>query len=139
MKWFFYALLSTIVYAFIPILDKINCSRLDPIIIATASSIMVSFILIIYCILQKNFFDSSCNVTYMDFIYIAATAVLTAISWAFYYGAMKFGPVSKISTMDSISFILTIVFSAFILKETIATQTIVGIVVILFGMYMVAN
>jgi transporter family protein len=137
MKWLMYALLSTTIYAFIPILDKINCSRIDPIVIATLSSIASSFFLIIYCGTEKRFMDHIVAITYVDVLFILATALLTALSWAFYYGAVKHGPVSKITTFDSASFILTILFSSIILKESLATHTLLGIVSILFGMYII--
>lgn len=138
MKWLMYALLSTTIYAFIPILDKINCSRIDPIIIATLSSIASSLFLIIYCGTEKRFMDHIGAITYMDCLFILASALLTALSWAFYYGAVKHGPVSKITTFDSISFILTILFSSLILNESLATHTFLGIISILFGMYIIA-
>lgn len=137
MRWLLYALLSTTIYAFIPILDKINCSRIDPMIIATLSSIFSSILLMVYCGSGKRFLDHITEVTYLDIVYIIATGVLTALSWAFYYGAIKLGPVSKITPFDSISFVLTILFSALILQEAIAMNTLVGIVVILLGMYIV--
>lgn len=137
MKWLMYALLSTCLYAFIPILDKINCSRVDPMIIATLSSILSSVFLIFYCCAEKRFVIYVPQFNYIDGLCIVATAVLTALSWAFYYGAIKLGPVSKITTFDSFSFVLTIIFSSLLLNEAIATHTIFGIMVILCGVYIV--
>lgn len=137
MKWVIYALLSTSLYAFIPILDKINCSRVDPMIIATLSSILSSLFLVSYCTFEKKIVDHVFCFTYIDCVYILATAVLTALSWAFYYGAIKMGPVSKITTFDSFSFVLTILFSSLLLNEAIATHTILGIMVILCGVYII--
>jgi transporter family protein len=137
MKWLIYALLSTTIYAFIPILDKINCSRIDPMVIATLSSIASSLFLILYCGTEKRVVDHLVAITSIDCLFILATALLTALSWAFYYGAVKHGPVSKITTFDSASFILTILFSSLILQESLATHTLLGIVSILFGMYII--
>lgn len=138
MKWLMYALISTTIYAFIPILDKINCSRVDPIVIATLSSIASSLFLIIYCGTEKRFLDHIGAITSIDCLFILATALLTALSWAFYYGAVKHGPVSKITSFDSMSFILTILFSSLILNESLAPHTLLGIISILFGVYIIA-
>lgn len=137
MEWFIYALLSTSLYAFIPILDKINCSRVDPMLIATLSSILSSLFLIFYCGVEKKCINHIPQFTYLDCAYIVATAVLTALSWAFYYGAIKMGPVSKITTFDSFSFVLTILFSSLLLNEAIAAHTLFGIMVILCGVYII--
>ncbi len=137
MKWLLYAVLSTSFYAFIPILDKVNCSRNDPMIIATLSSILSSIFLIVYCYLEKKLAGHFFSFSNLDCVYIVMTAILTAVSWAFYYGAMKIGPVSKITTFDSFSFVLTIIFSSLILNEAIGTQTIFGIMVILCGVYLI--
>ena len=138
VRWFVYAFLSTMIYAVIPILDKINCTRSDPMIIAAASSMLSSCILIAYCMMHKSTIeDTAWNISLIDGAYIAITALLTAISWGLYYGAVQCGPVSKISTLDSVGFILTMLFSAYILQETIALQTCVGIVIMLIGLCMV--
>lgn len=137
MKWLLYALLSTCLYAFIPILDKINCSRIDPMIIATLSSILSSLFLIFYCCAEKRFVLYIPQFSYIDGLCVVTTAVLTALSWAFYYGAIKLGPVSKITIFDSFSFVLTIIFSSLLLNEAIATHTILGIMIILCGVYIV--
>lgn len=139
MKWLLYAFLSTSIYAFIPILDKINCSRLDPMLIATSSSILSSMLLIMYCLVNNRFGPSLSDVTYTDVVYIFGAAMLTAVSWAFYYGAVKVGPISKISMLDSVSFVLTILFSAFILQEAVAIQTVFGIIIIVLGMFIVVH
>lgn len=135
MEWFVYALLSTSLYAFIPILDKINCSRVDPMIIATLSSILSSIFLVFYCGFEKKFIHHMPQFSYTDCVCIVATAMLTALSWAFYYGAIKIGPVSKITTFDSFSFVLTILFSSLILNEAIAMHTMLGIMIIMCGVY----
>lgn len=135
MEWFVYALLSTSLYAFIPILDKINCSRVDPMIIATLSSILSSLFLVSYCGFEKKIVHHMFDFTYIDCACILATAVLTALSWTFYYGAIKMGPVAKITTFDSFSFVLTIIFSSLLLNEAIAGHTLIGIMIILCGVY----
>ena len=140
MQWLLYTLLSAIIWAFVPILVKLSTVRIDPVVITTIRSTFVALFLIMFCMLTKKCAGMAyCNSTRIDWIYLMAASVLSGISWILYFTAFKYGPVSKIAAIERISFVLTIILSSLLLKEQISMQMMVGIGLMLAGMFMIAT
>lgn len=71
--------------------------------------------------------------------WLAASGLTTAISWVFYYKALKLGEVSTVALIDKGSFVVAIVLAWWLLKEPVTLRTWLGAGLILAGLFVVAR
>ena len=68
-----------------------------------------------------------------EWIYLILASIATFGTWTFYFLALKEGSVKNVMTIDRLSIVFAIIFSAIFLKESITYKTIIGMVVFLSG------
>lgn len=68
-----------------------------------------------------------------DLWLLVLSGLTTALSWIFYYRAMKTGTVTFVSLVDKGSILVTLLLSFLILKEEFSRQTLAGAALILAG------
>jgi transporter family protein len=64
--------------------------------------------------------------TRSNYLGLALSALTTAVSWVFYYKAIKDGEVSTVAIIDKGSMVVAVLLAALILKEQITARTIAG-------------
>ena len=71
-----------------------------------------------------------------EWIYLILASLATFGTWTFYFLALKDGSVKNVMTLDRLSIVFAIIFSAIFLKEAITLKTIAGMVVFFIGAVM---
>jgi transporter family protein len=71
-------------------------------------------------------------------IFLALSAVATAVSWAAYFKALSLGPATPVTAIDKASLAVTLVLSALLLHETPTWRSIVGVLLIVGGAILVS-
>lgn len=66
--------------------------------------------------------------------WLVASGATTALSWLFYYRAMKNGPVSIVAAIDKGSIVITVLLSFLLLREPVSFKTLAGTGLILAGL-----
>ncbi len=66
------------------------------------------------------------NLTKMDVVFLAISGLTTALSWIFYYKAIKIGNVSQVALIDKGSIIITLLLSFIVLNEHFSWKTATG-------------
>lgn len=64
---------------------------------------------------------------------ILASGAATCASWLCYYRALKDGPASVVVPIDKLSVLVTVGFSALILRETVSRRYLGGLVLLVCG------
>ena len=82
--------------------------------------------------LFNNYKDFS-NLTKKDVLFLGVSALTTAISWVFYYRAIKIGTVSEVALIDKGSIIITLVLSFIFLNEQFTWRIALGGLMIIGG------
>jgi transporter family protein len=72
-----------------------------------------------------------------DIGFLALSGLTTAISWIFYYRAIKEGNVSVVAVIDKVSIVITLILSFWILKEPFTPKLAVGAIFILIGLLII--
>lgn len=90
-----------------------------------------------------NFFISShirdfSKLTVRDTVLLGISAFTTAISWIFYYKAIKIGNVSEVALIDKASILITLLLSFIFLQEPFTWRVGLGATMILGGLIIVA-
>ena len=76
--------------------------------------------------------------TAKNYWFLGLSGVTTALSWIFYYKALKLGDVATIAIIDKGSFIIAVLLGWLILGERITWRIAVGSAFILVGLWIVA-
>ena len=68
-----------------------------------------------------------------SWLFLGLSGMTTGLSWLCYYRALQDGPASIVVPIDKLSIVVTIAFSALVLKEKLSRRAAVGLVLILVG------
>jgi transporter family protein len=134
MNYIILALLSALTASLVAIFGKLGLKNVDPTIATTIRSLIMAGFLVIVSLFLKKFENFSLNLfTSKDWLLIILAGISGALSWLFYFWALKFGPASHIAVIDRLSLVFVILLSALILGETFNLKVFVGMVLIVIG------
>lgn len=132
MDWIFLSLFSAILASLVAIFGKIGVSNLDPTLATTIRSIIMAiFLIIISFILGKYQLLKTIDFKSLTFIILAGIA--GALSWLFYFLALKFGPASGVAALDRSSVVFVLILSVLFLSEKITLSKFVGVILLTLG------
>lgn len=69
-------------------------------------------------------------------LFLALSALSTALSWLFYYRAIQTGPVAAVAAIDKGSIIVTAMLAALLLGEAITPKVIGGAILVAVGLWL---
>jgi len=128
------ALLSAITASLVAIFGKLGLKTIDPTLATTIRSLIMASFLVIFSLFFRKFNDFSLNIfTLKDWILIILAGVSGALSWLFYFWALKLGPASHVAVLDRLSLVFVILLSALILKEVLNLKVFLGMILIVLG------
>ncbi|KKW34522.1 MAG: hypothetical protein UY81_C0072G0008 [Candidatus Giovannonibacteria bacterium GW2011_GWA2_53_7] len=132
--WLFYAFLSSITAAAVAIFAKLGLKTLDSTLATTIRSIIMAAFLVVVSLFLKKFQGFTIeSLNSKDWWLIAAAGISGALSWLFYFFALKYAPAVKVVVIDRLSLVFVIVLAALFLGEAIGWKSVVG------GLLMVAG
>ena len=137
--WLFYAGLSAVAAALVSIFGKIGLQGLDANTATTVRSVVMALFLICVMIIQRNFshlVEVLSNRRALLYIILSGTA--GALSWLFYFVALKYGRVSQVAPVDKLSVVLAAVLAVVFLGESLSPLGLSGILLITAGVVCVA-
>lgn len=137
MTWFPLALLSAFFASLVAIFGKIGLEKIDTTVATMVRSAFMFMILLgIVIVSGKWQVISTLNGKALLFIVLAGTA--GALSWVFYFWALKVGKVSQIVPIDRLSIIIAIALAALFLGEGIGLKTGLGSALMVAGAILIA-
>lgn len=132
MTWVIAALLSAAFAALVAIFGKVGLASVDT-TLATAirASIMAVFLVGAAATLGK--FESISTISGRTFLFITLSGVAGALSWLFYFFALKLGPASGVAALDRLSVVFVLVFAILFLGEAFTWKAGLGAAFITLG------
>jgi len=139
MKWVMFALLSAMTTACSVILASMGLNNMNPISAATINTAIASGFLI----LTNLAFNTSptSSIFLMDKtqgLYVILAGITNGIAWIFYSTALKHGLASKVTAVDQLSLIFTILLCAFFLGEGYSIYCVIGSIFMSIGVYLIS-
>ncbi|MDO8470246.1 MAG: EamA family transporter [bacterium] len=132
--WLLYAFLSSITAAAVAIFGKLGLKTLDSTLATTIRSIIMAAFLVLVSLFLKKFQGFTLgSLNSRDWWLIAAAGISGALSWLFYFVALKLAPATKVVVIDRLSLVFVIILAAIFLGEAIGWKSVVG------GLLMVAG
>lgn len=74
-----------------------------------------------------------------NYLWLGLSGLTTAVSWVFYYKAIKDGEVSTVALIDKGSVVVSVVLAALFLREQITVRTLVGGSLMIAGLLVIAR
>lgn len=137
--WLIFGLLSAFSASFVGIFGKLGLQSVDPnAATAVRAGIMAAFLFIVVAV-QGNM--QQIPVLIADkkaLLYIALSGIAGALSWLFYFWALKFGRVSQVAPIDKLSVVIATILAVIILGEKINFLNSVGVFLIAIGAVIVS-
>ena len=137
--WLIYALLSAFTAACVAILGKIGLQHLDANTATAIRAIVMAVFLVGVVVVQgklnliNTFFNDK-----IALLIIALSGVAGALSWLFYFMAIKEGKVSQVAPIDKLSVVFAVIFAVVIFGEKISFLSAIGVAMIAAGAILVA-
>lgn len=134
--WFFLALASAVFYSFRGILEKLVIKKINKYILGFAIRLFalpfffIPFFFMPHIAIPLN----ELSLTFWLTVFVV-TCICTPFETIFYYEALKEDDVSLVIPILSLSPVITLIFSTLILKEYPTLWGVVGILLIIFGIY----
>ncbi len=125
-------MLSAVSAAAVAILGKIGISHLDSTLATTVRAvIMAVFLILTSALLGKA--ELLRTIDSKALLYITLSGIAGAISWLFYFYALKNGPAGGVAGLDRLSIIFVVVLAALFLGEKLTWISGVGAVLMATG------
>lgn len=132
--WFFYALLSALNSSLVAIFAKIGLKSIQPVKgIALGSIILGIFGLIIGFIYDGLALFQMPSWSIKDWSFFGLSIIAGALSWLFYFLALKTGSPSDTIAVTTLSIVFIIFLSAIFLKEIITAKMLAGAFMMVAG------
>ena len=125
-SWIIFALASAIFAALTSILGKVGITGVDS---NLGTAIRTSVVLLMAWILVALHAKPAQirTIPLRDHAWIAASGIATTASWLCYYRALQEGPASVVVPIDKLSILVTVAFSALMLREGVSGRYLLGI------------
>jgi len=137
--WLIYALFSAVAAAFVAIFGKIGLQGIDSGAATAIRAVIMALFLVGVAFFQgrgeqiQNILSDK-----RALLWIALSGVAGALSWLFYFMALKFGKVSQVAPVDKLSVVIAAVLAVIFFQEKISLAASGGILMITIGVIMVA-
>lgn len=131
--WLIYALLATLFAGLTSVLAKFGIQNISADLGVALRTAVVLIVVVINVFLWQGHKDIP-ELSVKPVLFLVLSGITTALSWIFYYRAMKLGTVSYVAAIDKGSIVLTILLSVLLLNEPLTPKLAIGALLILAGM-----
>lgn len=137
--WLLFAILSAVTAALVAIFGKMGLEGVD----ATTATmiragIMFSFLIMVFLFTGevKNVYAIFYNHTTIFYIFLSGIA--GALSWIFYFLALKLGKATQVVPIDRLSLVFVVILAFLFLGEKITIKVAIGTALMVVGAILVA-
>lgn len=130
--WILFGLLSAITAALMTIAGKLGLQHVDP-TFATGIRSFFMFLFMVCVIVLSGKIKYFATLDQKAFWTIVISAVFGALSWLFYFLALKIAPATKVAALDRLSLIFVIILSVLFLSEKLTIKSSIGAILATAG------
>jgi bacterial/archaeal transporter family protein len=127
-----YAVISAFFAGLVAIFGKIGLKNIDSTVATTVRSVvMVLFLILVVTGLGK--WQQIADISGKALYFIILSGVSGALSWLFYFYALKQGNVAGVAVVDRMSIIFAIIFAALFIGEALTWKSVIAMFLVLVG------
>jgi len=137
--WLLYAFLSAIFAAGVAIVGKLGLKNIDSTLATTIRSvIMAGFLLVVSLFLKKFHNFSWGSLAGRDWLLIILAGIFGALSWLFYFFALKNGQATPVVAIDRLSLVFVFVLALLFLGEQFSLRALIGVLFMVGGALLIS-
>jgi len=137
--WLLFALLSALTAALVAIFGKIGLEGVDSTVATTVRALIMLAVLVIVLFATNKAGEVTTVLTNSrTLMFIALSGVSGALSWLFYFFALKVGEASRIAPIDRLSIVFVVILAFLVLGEKVSLKTALGTGLMAVGAILVA-
>ncbi|NPE51382.1 EamA family transporter [Dickeya dadantii] len=138
-SWLLYALLSALCAALVALFGKIGLQQLDANTATAIRAVIMALFLVGVVVAQgKTSMFGTVLANHKAMVFIVLSGVAGALSWLFYFMALKSGTVAQVAPIDKLSVVFAVILAALLLGEKVSLLAGVGVAMISAGALLVA-
>ncbi|MFP1915446.1 EamA family transporter [Lonsdalea quercina] len=138
-SWLIYALLSALCAALVAIFGKVGLQQLDANTATAVRAVIMALFLVGVVVAQgKLGLIGSILTQHKAMLFIVLSGVAGAMSWLFYFMALKNGSVAQVAPIDKLSVVFAVILAVILLGEKISLLAGVGVALISAGALLIA-
>jgi len=134
-KWLIYALFTAIFTSLSAVLGKLGLNEVE-VNLGNFIRTLIVFLIIWTVVFTKRQYVGIKRINNKNWIFLILSGFTTAFSWICYYIALSKGVVGVVFSIEKLSIVVTAILSYIILKEKFNIKTIVGLITIIIGTFL---
>ncbi|MEK7558579.1 MAG: EamA family transporter [Patescibacteria group bacterium] len=132
--WLAYAFLSAFFASLVAIFAKLGLKGIDSTLATAVRAVIMALFLLAVAIPLGKFRDFSISsFSGREWILIALSGIAGAISWLFYFFALKNGNATSVTAIDKLSILFVVILAGIFLSEAVGWKMILGGVLMVAG------
>jgi transporter family protein len=136
--WVFHALISMVFAGFTSVIAKVGLAGISGELGLAVRTCFVFAAVLAFAALSVPASDWA-GLSRSNLFWLGLSGLTTAISWVFYYKALKAGEVSTVALIDKGSMVVAVALAALVLKEQITLRTLAGATLMMAGLLVLAR
>jgi transporter family protein len=137
-KWITHAFISMFFAGFTSVIAKMGLAGISGELGLTIRTLFVSGFVLAFAAWAVPLKELATLET-RNLLWLGLSGVTTALSWIFYYKALKAGDVATVALIDKGSVVVAMLLAAVVLREVIALRMVMGAVLIVAGLLVIAR
>lgn len=137
-RWVSYAFLSMFFAGFTSVIAKQGLVGISGELGLTVRTLFVFFFIVLFALFAVTPAEVG-GLRKANYLWLGMSGVTTALSWVFYYKALKIGDVATVALIDKGSVLVAIFLAWLILKEVITLRIMIGAGLMMLGLLVIAK
>ena len=137
-RWIGYAIISMLFAGFTSVIAKQGLAGISGELGLVVRTVFVVFFVALFAFMAVPGSEIS-TIKKDNLIWLGGSGLTTAISWIFYYKALKIGDVATVALIDKGSVVVAILLAWWLLKEVMTLRIIIGAAFIVAGLLVIAK
>jgi transporter family protein len=137
-KWITYAFISMFFAGFTSVIAKMGLTGISSELGLTIRTLFVCGFVLLFAILYVPI-NELAAVGERNLLWLGLSGLTTALSWIFYYKALKAGDVATVTLIDKGSVVVAMLLAGAVLREVITLRMVAGAALIIAGLMVIAR
>ena len=134
--WILFAILAAVFSGLTTVFAKVGVTKANSTLVTGIRTIIIMIFSVIVFIFLGDGFK---GLNLKTIIFIVLSGIATALLWICYFKALSLADVSKVTPVDKLSIIVTLILSSIFLKEKITIIKILSMIFMIVGTFLMVN
>lgn len=135
--WLLFSLSAALATAIVVTLSKAGIKNVDSSLAFAIQSVLILLVAWGVVIGQGNLPDVA-RIDRRSWVYLVLAGVITCVSSLLSFRALKLGDAARVSSLDKVSLVFSVILAVVFLKEKVTWQVVLGVVLMGVGAVVIA-